>query len=281
MGEKYFQCNTLNNIGNVYLKQGDYELAFKQLQKAHQAQKNVGNVWAQGFYYGYMTAFWHIMNSPGKVHDNLDALRKISEVIKSERAVVWIHLVEARLACLEGQISRAEKPLLWALSTIKERTLEAFLLIECLLVAVDLEIRRRNYQRAKEYGTELINFSLEKERKPDVAEAALAMCRVTLIQQDITSAEHYVQQAIDYAERCGLKEILWQAHHMLAKVHIKQKRKKQAKIELNMAKEVLDVIINNLGGELKEIYLKRKEVKEFMKDLHGTNRKIARRREKK
>ena len=280
VGEKYFQCNTLNNIGGVHIKRGDYALALSQLQKAHQAQKNVGNLWAQGFYHGYMTVFWHIMSSPVKVQDNLDALRRISEAIQSERAAAWTYLVEARLACLEGQISRAEKPLLRALSIIKERTLEAFLLVECLLVAVDLEIRRGNYHRAKEYGTELINFSLEKERNPDVAEAALALCRVSLIQQDITSTEQYAQQAIDYAQRCSMKEILWQAHHMLAKVYLKQKRKKQAKAELSKAKEVSGIIVANLGDELKEIYLKRVEVKAFNKDLHIINHKSTKKRGK-
>jgi predicted ATPase/tRNA A-37 threonylcarbamoyl transferase component Bud32 len=273
VGEKYFQCNTLNNIGYVHLKRGDYTLALEQLQKAHQAQRNVGNVWAQAFYYGYMTVFWHIMNSPRKVHDDLEALRRIYEAIKSERTAVSIYLVEAWLACLEGQISSAEKTLLRALSAIKERTLEAFLLVECLLIAIDLEIRRGNYQRAKEYGTELLNFSLEKERKPDVAEAALAMCRISMMQQDIISAEHYAQQSVDYAQRCGSKEILWQAHHMIAKVYLKQKKEKQAKEELEKAKSVLDVIINNLGDELEKIYLKRKEVKGFYKDLKTTKSK--------
>jgi tetratricopeptide (TPR) repeat protein len=214
------------------------------------------------------------MNSPRKVHDDLEALRRIYEAIKSERTAVSIYLVEAWLACQKGQISSAEKTLLRALSAIKERTLEALLLVECLLVAIDLEIRRRNYQKAKEYGTELLDFSLEKERKPDVAEAALAMCRISMMQQDIISAEHYAQQSVDYAQRCGSKEIRWQAHHLLAKVYLKQRKLKQTKAELNKAKQVLDVIINDLSDELKQLYLKRKEVKEFYKDLKMTASKV-------
>jgi len=278
VGEKYFRCNTLNNIGNVHYKRGDYSRALKQLKEAHQAQKNVGNVWAQGYYYGYLCRFWDLMNSPDKVREHLEGLKQITKVIKSERATAWTHLVEARIALSEGNILNAEERLQTALSIIRERTLEAFLLVECLLVAIDFEIRRGNYHKAKEYGEELLNYSLENERKPDVAEVALALSRVSIMESDSSQAGSYARQAIDYGKRCGTKEITWQAHHMLAKVYTKQKKQKPAQAELNKAKEVLDVIINNLGDELKQIYLKRKEVKDFTKDLRNFNRKSAKRR---
>ena len=276
VGEKFFQCN--NNIGYVHLKRGDYALAFKHLQEAHQAQKNVGNVWAQGFYYGYMTLFWHIMNAPAKVRENLEALRKISQAIRSERSAAWILMAEARVACMQGQISAAEKPLADAISIIKERTREAFLLVECLLAAVDFEMRRRNGRKAKEYGTELLDYSLGNERKPDVAEAALALCRVSMTEKDMASSERYAKQALDYAQRCGSQETLWQAHHMLAKVYLKQSRSRQAQDALTEAKAVFDGIVGNLGVEFKELYLRRKEVKALKKDLREMNRNSRTRR---
>lgn len=280
VGEKYFQCNTLNNIGNVHYKRGDFGLALKQLRKAHQVQTNVGNIWAQGYYYGYMSRFWCLMNCPDRVREDIDGLKRISEVIKSTRATAWIHLVEARLATSQGHVSKADVHLQTALSLIRKKTLEAFLLVECLLVAVDLESARKDYPKAKEYGAELLNLSAKEERKPDIAEAALALCRVSMMENDIPQAEINAKQAIEYAEKCGTKEILWQARHMLAKVYLRQKKRNQAKDELNTAKEVLDVIVDNLGNELKEIYLKRKEVKEFQKDFRNTKDKSKRGRKK-
>jgi hypothetical protein len=111
-----------------------------------------------------------------------------------------------------------------------------------------------------------------------MARAELLLASISYFLKDLGEVEPHAQSAVNIAYQCGMKEILWQAHHMLAKVYIKQKKQKQVKEEMNKAKEVLDNIVTNLGDELKKIYLKRKEVKDFTKDLRNFNRKSAKRR---
>jgi serine/threonine protein kinase/tetratricopeptide (TPR) repeat protein len=279
VGQKFFKCNTLNNISVIHYKRGDYGLALKFLDDAYKLQTAIGNYWAQGYVFGYLSDFYTMLNLPEKVLEYTNNMRKCYDFIKSERLIPWIQLGHARHKYLRDNLDEAEIHFQEALHIIKEQTMEAFLLSKCLLAGADLEILKKDYQKARDYAEELMKVAQEKERKCDIAEAALMLARVNYLMSDLPKTKSALKQAFEFGQKCRMKEILWQAHHLQATVHLKERKDSLARAELKKAKELLEAIVSNLDAEIKKLYLKRKEVGEFIIDskaiekIAGTHKK--------
>lgn len=83
-------------------------------------------------------------------------------------------------------------------------------------------------------------------------------------------------QAQKITESCGMKELLWQAHHWLGKVFLKKKNYSLAQEELRKADQVVNTISSKLSEELRKTYLAKKEIKDLDKDLKTTKSKAKR-----
>ena len=129
----------------------------------------------------------------------------------------------------------------------------------------------------------MLKISYEKERKTDIAEAALTLARANYLMSDLPKTKSALKQAFEYGWKCGMKEVLWQAHHLQAKIYLEEKNYLLAKAELKKAKELLEAIVSNLSDEVKRPYLNRKEVKEFKKDLKAIKKptKVSRKKPRK
>jgi tetratricopeptide (TPR) repeat protein/tRNA A-37 threonylcarbamoyl transferase component Bud32 len=267
VGQKFFKCNTLNNISVIHYKRGDYGLALKYLDDAYKLQTAIGNYWAQGYVFGYLSDFYTLLYLPEKILEYTNNMQKCYDVIKSERLLPYIHLGHARYQYLRGNLNDADIQLQKALHLLKEQTLEAFLLEKCLLAGAELEMLRKDYKKASDYAEELLKVSYDKERKTDIAEASLMLARINYLMSDIPKTKSALKQAFEYGKKCGMKEVLWQAHHLQAKIYLKEKKESSAKVELKKAKQMLGAVVSNLSGEVKKLYLNRREVREFNKEL--------------
>ncbi|MBN2619512.1 tetratricopeptide repeat protein [candidate division WOR-3 bacterium] len=258
---------TMNNIAVVHFYRGDYEMALDQFRQALKFHGQFGMSWVYGFVYGFSCVFWALLGDYDKIRKNLNGFKRVNEVMKTIRAEAWIWIYEGYLNYLEGHYDDAVDFVQRGLKITKEVTREAYMIGESLILLARIEIARKRYAEALKLITEALAHEADHNRIPDVARVYLLYAQFDILQNDYEHAESHAQQSLEYAEKCGMKEVIWQAHHMLAKVHLKQKKTKQATEEMNNAKKVFDIIVNNLGDELKKIYFKRKEVVDFQKGL--------------
>ena len=273
VAEICYTGHTLNNIGVVHFYRGDYSRALDYFEQAKTFHSKFGMSWIFGFTYGYSCMFWKLFGDNKKVRKNINALRNLNKTMHAIRANAWANMYEGYLNFVEGRCGKAIALVEKGLKTSREVTCDVYMISEALMIMIAIETAEGKYVEALETIKKLLNHAITVGRKHDIARAYLLYAQYDILQRDCQNAIDHTQQSLEYAEKCGMREILWQAHHILAKVYMQQKKEKQAKIELNMAKETLDVIINNLGDELKKIYLKRKEVKEFYDDLKAAKSK--------
>jgi tetratricopeptide (TPR) repeat protein len=266
-GERNFRCNTLNNMGYINFLRGDYGQALALYTEAMQLGTKVKNVWGLGFTNGYLCDLWLLLGVTGKVGRHIDGLRRVNDIVKSMRATVMIGVYSARLRAAEGRLERAAELLDNAERLILEKTEEAILYVSCLLAGVELEMCRRDLERAHEYARRLLDYSLERERVPDVARAEHALANVALRQQDFDAASAHASQALENATGCGMKEYIWQARHVLGRVHMKKGERVQARDELKQAEGVVRSIVEGLSDDLSKLYLARPAYRSLQVDL--------------
>jgi tetratricopeptide (TPR) repeat protein len=269
---------TFCNAANVHFRRGDYERAIEYFTQALKNARDVKNVWVEAFYHGYIFLMWYALGAREKTRQHVDGLRRMDQIMNATRALAFIKISEARQTILDCALEEAVVLSEKALKFTEENLQEAMQLSEASFARTEAYVAAKKYKKAEQLAEAVLKFNAEKNRLPDVARAELLLASISYFLKDLGEVEPHAQSAVNIAYQCGMKEILWQAHHMLAKVYIKQKKQKQVKEEMNKAKEVLDNIVTNLGDELKKIYLKRKEVKDFTKDLRNFNRKSAKRR---
>ena len=94
--------------------------------------------------------------------------------------------------------------------------------------------------------------------------------------ENLQKVEFHATEAQKIAEVSGMKEILWQAHHMVGKFYLKKKRLSFARKELRKAEQIVDAISSNLSKELRRTYLGKKEIEELRKDLKSIKSKPER-----
>jgi len=269
VAEICYTGHTLNNIAVAHFFRGDYRLALDYFEEAKKFHSKFGLSWIYGFTYGYSCMFWTLFGECKKVLENLNGLRDLNKTMRAIRADAWANTHDGYLNFAQGNYDKAVALLQESLKISREVTCDVYMIDEALILLAKIEIARKKYGKALEFIKELLNHAFIVGRKHDVARAYLLYAHHDLLHNKYRDAIDHTQQSSKYAEKCGMKEILWQAHHMLAMVYMKQRKQKQAKEEMKRAKEVLDVIINNLGAELKTTYLKRKEVKKFKLDLRS------------
>jgi tetratricopeptide (TPR) repeat protein/tRNA A-37 threonylcarbamoyl transferase component Bud32 len=278
-----YRAYALCNIGHVHLKLANYVSAIKHFKQAYQSALEAQTKWVISFYHGYLHILWSTLNACDEATANLQGLKRMEKTMGALRAQVFIKIGELRqkmIYCSKAKETSLADDAVGLMQFVKEKTPDAFLLSQAYAASTQALLDAKELRRAKIFAKEFRDYAVEKTHRPDSALAHLLLSRIEFLQNKYSQSASYARSAIEYADRCRVKEILWQAHHMLAKVYLKQKKMKQAKDEIVKAKEVLDVIINNLGDELKKIYLKRKEVKEFKEDLRSIKRKSPRRRGK-
>jgi hypothetical protein len=64
-----------------------------------------------------------------------------------------------------------------------------------------------------------------------------------------------------------MKTLLWQAHYLLGRIHVRTKSPAKAEAEYIKANTVLDIIISSLDMELKKTFLNKSEIIDFYADL--------------
>jgi serine/threonine protein kinase/tetratricopeptide (TPR) repeat protein len=271
---------TFCNAANVHFRRGDYKRAIEYFTQALKNARDVKNVWVEAFYHGYMFLMWYVLGAREKARQHVDGLRRMDQIMNATRALAFIKISEARQTILDGALKEAVVRSEEALKFTEENLQEAMQLSEASFARTEAYVAAKKYKKAAQLAEAVLKFNAEKNRRPDMARAESLIASINYFLKDFGNVASHAQSAVNIAHKCGMKETLWQAHHMLAKVYLKQKKQKQAKAELNTAKEVLDIIINNLGEELKKIYLKREEVKDFNEDLRKINHKSKRRRRK-
>ena len=265
--------HTLNNIAVVHFYRGDYEFAMDYYEQAKKFHAQFGFTWVYGFTYAFLCLFWELLNRCDKLFENLNRLRELNKTCRAIRADAWIAIKQGSLSFLEGNFDTAFSSTQQGLKIIKEVTHDAHMMSEALILLAKIEIARHNYTKALYYIKETLDYAVTLGRKQDIASSHLLYARFNYLKKDHEQSILHLRQSLEYAEKCGMKEIIWQAHHMLAKVHMRQKKQKQAKVELKKAKQALDIIVSNLGAELKDTYLKRTEVKDLYADLQNKEHK--------
>jgi serine/threonine protein kinase/tetratricopeptide (TPR) repeat protein len=275
VAEICYTGHTLNNIAVVHFYRGDYELTLEYFRQVGFFHSRFGMSWVFAFTYGYSCMFWALFGERRKILENLNKLRDLNKTMHAIRADAWAIMHDGYLNYLEGHYDKANALLQESSKISREVTCDVAMISEALISLAKIEMARKEYVKALEVIKELLDHAITVGRKHDIARAYLIYAQHDILQKDYHGAFSHAQQSLEYADKCGMKEVIWQAHHMLAKVYLKQKKLKQAKAELNKAKAVLDVIINNLGDELNKIYINRKEVKEFYKDLKAIKGKTT------
>jgi tetratricopeptide (TPR) repeat protein len=268
---------TFCNAANVHFRRGDYERAIEYFTQALKNARDVKNVWVEAFYHGYIFLMWYALGAREKTRQHVDGLRRMDQIMNATRALAFIKISEARQTILDCALEEAVVLSEEALKFTEENLQEAMQLSEASFTRVEAYVAAKKYKKAEQLTEAVLKFNAEKNRRPDMARAELLLASIHYAMKAFKEAGPHLHSAIKTAKRCGMKEILWQAHYTLAKVYLKQKKSKLAKVEMDKAKEVLDVIVNNLGDELKRIYLTRKEVKEFKKGLRSVNSKSTKR----
>ena len=258
---------TLNNIAVVYYFLGDYERALDYLEQAKAFHARFGFSWAFGFTYAFSFMLWASLDASKKMWRNLKDLKDLNEKVKARRADVWIFMKEGYFNYTKGHYDKAYELVKQGLKISTEEVGEAYFTAESLILLAKIEIARQNLQRAHDLIREALDYTIALGRKHDIARAYLLCAQYYFLRKDFSNAKLHAERSLVYAEKCGMKEVIWQGRHMLAKVYLKEKKEKRAKEEFLKAKKTLDAIIVNLGDELKDIYLKREGVVDFQKDL--------------
>ena len=111
------------------------------------------------------------------------------------------------------------------------------------------------------------DLATEKERKPDIAQSHLLLARIYLSKGNLKEAQSNARQVLTIAEVSGMKPLLWQAHHYLGRVLLKQKQYFSAKKDLEKAEKIVNEIASRLTNELKKTYLAKEVIKDLYKDL--------------
>ena len=267
--------HTLNNIAMVHFYRGDYQVARDHFTQAIEFHRKFGMSWAYGFTYAYSCFFWAMLNAQDKLLENIEKLKNINKRLNAVRADAWALVMEGYLNYLNGHYNKACDLVLQGLRITREETGEAAIFAESPILLARIELARHRYPAAAEHIREALDYATTISRKHDIARICLLHAQLDVLLKNYDDGVGHARRSLEYAEKCGMKEVLWQAHHVLAKIYLKQRKMKQTRAELNEADPYFKAIVTSLGDELKEIYLKRKEVQEFMKDVSAMNDESA------
>ena len=275
IGNKLGESDALNNIGYIHWNRGDYEMSLNYHEQSLGIRRQIGDKTGQWESQHYLCKLWLDVGDQKKALERLEEAGRIAEAIGTTKMNVWSHIDTSQAKFLKGFYEDAHLDIQNSLALARElKQIEA--ISEALAVASKLEIARRNDLKASQYAEEALGLAMDKGRKFDITQTHLLLAHIRLSKGDLHEAEFHASQAKKTAESCGMKELLWQAHHWLGKVFLKKKNYSSAQNELRKSEQVVNTISSKLSKELRKTYLAKKEIKDLYKDLKTIKSKAKR-----
>jgi tetratricopeptide (TPR) repeat protein/predicted Ser/Thr protein kinase len=266
MGDKFGEGNSLSNIGNVCYARGDYEEALEYLMEALEIMREIGERMGHLNSQRKLFGLWLDIGDYEKVLSGLEKTRQLAEALGTSKAKVGSKFDAGYENLVRGFYEEAIKDVKNGLEMALEID-HIGTIMEGHHLATQIEFKRENYLEALEYAEGALNLATEKERKKDIAKSHLLLARIHGSNGNLKEAESSARQVLTIAEACGMKPLLWQAHHVLGRALLKQKQVPSAKKELEKAEKIVNEIASRLTNELKKTYLAKEEIKDLYEDL--------------
>jgi tetratricopeptide (TPR) repeat protein len=266
IGDKRNGGVLFSNIGLLHRYRADYSLAFRYYMQSLEITQEIGNREGQ----------WEVLRHLCKLHLDVGELQKALEMFEEARKMsielgiggrrAWFLIDEGMAEFVRGNVKTAHLRSDEGVGIAREMK-DVDATIEGLLVAARIEIRRREELKASDTAGEVLRLASEKARIPDVAQAHLLLSHSGLLTLDLGRAESHARDAIRVAQKNGLTELLWQAHHDLGRILLKKRERSLAKMQLEKAEKIVTTIASKLDERLRKSYLSKKEIKQLRRDL--------------
>jgi hypothetical protein len=140
---------------------------------------------------------------------------------------------------------------------------------EALVLKAHLKLKMKESEAGEAVVAEGIALSTRAARPRNLSELKLLLSCIRLSKRHWSSAGRIAEQALRIAERCQARPIVWQARHVLGKVHMKKGERIRARDELKQAEEVVRSMVEGLSDDLRKLYLARPAYRELLADLEA------------
>ncbi|GEM_PF-634033 len=268
VGDKINEGGMLYKMAFVSFRTGRYAQALDYFKQAEPGVRQFGAHEVKWDFFNSISRFWLDIGDIQRARGYLDEFRLMNE--QSGTGISWSHYwtdcgyAELLGGSLEKAGFCADKALALGRSTANVRCTA-----EALLLNSRLKLMRQDLESAEAAAREGVILSARAARLRNLSELKLLLSYVSLQQRDWSSAGLLAEEALRLADQCQAKPLIWQARHVLGKIHMKNGDFTQARTELKQAEDVVKSIVEGLSDELKVLYLARPAYRDLQVDMRA------------
>ena len=256
-------------LGLTYFELGHYQKAYEDFYQARTIANKIIDKELQVLILINLSKLFMILNDNQRVEKLLEESLRIINTINDDRSLVGVYRIKSWLRNKEGKSEESIKLLNRAMDLAKQADSQEDL-FTLNLDFCEILLNLKEEEKAKKYLNVAARFMRDQSAGYISLEPEFFMNlgRTEWLSGNLSEAERDFQIALEKANKLGRPELLWQIHHLLAKLFFSKHDFEKAYKESEKAGNIVKTLSENIRDEkLRRSYLEDQRKKELLSDL--------------